>query len=62
MESLTRQVTRVQCWHHNVVVLECYEGTPSDPKFSHHHTVTMFTPTPVPLTLVEDKDVGSVYN
>lgn len=54
METNQRQVERILCWHHNVVVLECFELTPNDPKYGHYHVVSMFTPSVVPLTLIED--------
>lgn len=54
METNQRQVERVSCWHHNVVILECYELTPLHPLYGHHHVVSMFTPDVVPLTLIED--------
>ena len=54
METNQRQVTKVNCWHHDVVILECYEATPNDPNYAYHHVVSMFTPSVVPLTLVED--------
>jgi hypothetical protein len=50
----TRQVERVMCWKHNVVILECYELTPHHFKYAYHHHVTMFTPDVTPLTLIED--------
>jgi hypothetical protein len=55
METNTRQVIRVPCWHHNVVVLECRETCTSSEQWAFKHDVVMFTPSALPtLTLAED--------
>jgi hypothetical protein len=44
MDSKARQVSRVLCYGHNLIVLESKEPAPEGSEYAFHHAVVCFTP------------------
>lgn len=60
-KTKTREVTRVKCRQHNVVILESREELSDTGQWSHIHCVSMFTPSPTVLSMVPEGNDDEEY-